>query len=157
MFCAVLPSSLRALRITNGGKVSLPDLGHLTALTELRLGRVVLTPAQERLPHLPALRVLSLECSNHVGEDDDTPGKPVGPPDLDLACAAPLLTEFSLELGKLSSPHEQLAALGSLTELKTIVLDFRKYGRGPFGRKRVPPAPRHPAHPASQCHQACPC
>ena len=138
MFCAVLPSSLRALNISNGGKVSLPDLGHLTALTELRLGGVILTPAQERLPHLPALQVLSLECSNYEGEDVDTPGRPVGPPDLDLAFSAPLLTEFCLELGKLSDPHEQLAALASLTELRTIVLDFRKFGRGPFGRMRVP-------------------
>ena len=67
------------------------------------------------------------------------PGRPVGPPDLDLAFSAPLFTEFCLELGKLSNLHEQLATLASLRELKTIVLDFRKYGRGPFGRMRVPP------------------
>ena len=68
MIYAVLPSPLHALNISNGGKVSLPDLGHLTALTELRLGEYsILTPAQERLPHLPALQVFSLECSKLCG------------------------------------------------------------------------------------------
>ena len=36
IFCAMLPTRLRALDHL-GGRVSLPDLGHLTALTELGL------------------------------------------------------------------------------------------------------------------------
>ena len=43
MFCAILPSSLHAL-VFGGGRVSLPDLRHLTALTELRLDLAFLTP-----------------------------------------------------------------------------------------------------------------
>ena len=55
-FCAVLPTSLRVLHHKQGGIVLLPDLGHLTALTELRFDKTVLTGGA--LPHMPAFCLL---------------------------------------------------------------------------------------------------
>ena len=55
MFSAILPRSLCVLHI-DYGRPSLPGLSHLTALTELRLWDVCLTPVQGQLPPLPALQ-----------------------------------------------------------------------------------------------------
>ena len=124
MFCAILPSSLHALHFTaSTSKVSLPDLRHLTALTELHLDYAYLTPTIGQLPCLPALRVLSLVGTYYSSwHQNSCPG----PQDLVLASSAPLLAEVRLSLGNagMSAPHEQLAALFPLTQLRTIVLVF---------------------------------
>ena len=65
MICAMLPSSLHALDFAGTGRVSLPDLRRLTALTELRLDMALLTPTGGQLPHFAALRVLSLIGSSY--------------------------------------------------------------------------------------------
>ena len=126
MFCAVLPSSLLSLDM-RGGRVSLPDLGHLTALTKLRLDGTVLTPARGQLPPLPALQVVKLDAV-YLGQDD-VQNEWSGPQDLGLASSAPSLIEASFNIGKagMSRPHEQLATLAPLAHLKTIVLDFDDY------------------------------
>ena len=121
IFCAMLPTTLRALHHL-GGRVSLPDLGHLTALTELRLDDTVFTGLP--LPHLPALRVLGANghCLSQQGTFIDP-----GPRDLGLATATPFLTEVHFTLGIIVAPHEELAALASLAQLKILVLDFGYY------------------------------
>ena len=122
MFCALLPSSLRALYYWTGGRVSLPDLGHLTALTELRFEGTVFTGLP--LPHLPALRMLGAEghCLSQQGTFIDP-----GPSSLGLATATPLLRIVHFALGNMVAPHEEFAALASLAQLKTLVLDFDNY------------------------------
>ena len=118
----MLPTTLRGLHHCNGGRVSLPDLGHLTALTELRFNRTVFTG----LPvlHLPALRVLraSGPCLSQQGRHVDP-----GPTHLGLATATPLLTEIHFDLGDMLAPHEELAALASLAQLKILGLEFDGY------------------------------
>ena len=124
-FCAHLPSSLCALHL-NYGRLLLPALSHLTALTELRLWDMTLFPFQGQLFHLPALRVLGLSHTTlHNTNDPLYPG----PQDLGLAFLAPLLTEVLLELGTcgMSAPHEQLATLASLAQLNIVDLDFSRY------------------------------
>ena len=109
MFCAILPSSVQALHFTGLGRASLPHLGHLTALTELRLDGAFLTPPGGQLPHLPALQALSLVFAEYTPSDEyeECPG----PQDLGLAHSTPLLAELRIVVGSgdMSSPHEQLA------------------------------------------------
>ena len=50
-----------------------------------------------------------------------------GPRDLSLATATPFLTEVHFSLGNIVAPHEELAALASLAQLKILVLDFGDY------------------------------
>ena len=119
-FSAMLPTSLRVLEHWSGGVVSLPQLGHLTALTELQFDNtLILGP----LPQLPALRLLVADA-HHLcnGSHSDA-----GPCDLGLAAATPLLAEARFNLGKMIAPHEQLGTLMSLSRLKTLVLDFCDY------------------------------
>ena len=126
MFSAMLPTSLRVLDHKKGGRVSLPDLGHLTALTELRFDLTILKGGG--LPHLPALRLLVATAFYMVQPNDlIVPG----PHDLGLADATPLLSELHLSLGFMVAPHDQLACLASLAQLKTLVLDFNGYEDAP--------------------------
>lgn len=122
IFSAMLPTSLRALDHWAGGKVSLPDLGHLTALTELCFNDTVITGLP--LPHLPALRFLdaSGHCLSQQGMSIDP-----GPRALGLATATPLLTEVHFALGNMVAPHEELATLASLPHLKILELNFDGY------------------------------
>ena len=125
MISAILPSSL--LAFAGDGRVSLPDLRHLTALTELRLDMAVLSPAGGQLPHLPNLRVLSFIGSRYVPWDGYLHAQCPGPQTLGLADATPLLAEVRFAVGNwpgISDPHEQLATLAPLAQLQTIVLDF---------------------------------
>ena len=132
MFCAMLPTSLHSLASWHGGRASLPDPRHLTALTRLHFDSTILTPYRGQLPHLPALQVLSIKGAQYLdqdnGEDFWNHGSP-GPQDLGLTSSAPLLTEmrFSLGTGCMSWPHKQLATLAPLAQLSTIVLDFCYY------------------------------
>ena len=121
IFCAMLPTTLRALNHL-GGRVSLPDLGHLTALTHLRLDETVLTGLP--LPQLPALRVL--DVNGHCLSQQDTFVDP-GPRALGPASATPLLTDVHFALGNIVAPHEELATLASLAQLRILVLDFDGY------------------------------
>lgn len=109
----MLPSSLQALAFRAGGRASLPDLKHLTALTELRFESTILTPGGGQLPHLPAMQVFSENEARYL-HPFSAPG--AGPRDLGLASSAPNLTKicFSLGTGSMSEPHEQLATLVSL-------------------------------------------
>ena len=127
MFSAVLPSSLRVLDV-QGGRVSLPDLGHQTALTKLQLRQTVLTPARGQLPPLPALHFFICDARYLVW--DNSPDDWPGPQDLGLASSAPLLSSVKFSLGTcgMSWPHEQLATLAPLAQLRTIELDFDSYG-----------------------------
>ena len=110
MFCAILPSSLHALKVAGVGRVSLPDLTHLTALTELRLDWVWLTPKGGQLPRLPALQVLSRIGASCTKEDQgDAQGECPGPKDLGLAHVTPLLAE-----GCFALDHEMSAPMSSL-------------------------------------------
>ena len=122
MFCAILPSSLHALHFcASHSKVSLPDLRHLTALTELHLDWAYLKPTRGHLPHLPALRVLLLVGTYYSSwQQNFCPG----PQDLGLASSTPVLAEVRLSVGNagMSAPHEQLATLAPLAQLRTIVL-----------------------------------
>ncbi len=128
-FCAILPSSLHALQLAaRGRRVSLPDLRHLTALTELHLDWAHLNPTGGQLPRLTALRVLSLVGAYHSSWQQEAhthtrPPSP-GPQDLGLAYSTPLLAEVRLSVGSagMSAPHKQLATLASLAQLRTIVL-----------------------------------
>ena len=130
MISAMLPSSLHVLHMD--GRASLPDLGHMTALTELCLDLTVLTPKGGKLPQLPALRVLSLVGSTYGPSDLEYAQTQLcqmqcpGPQDLGLATSAPALAEVRFAVGSecMSAPHEQLATLAPLAQLKTIVLDF---------------------------------
>ena len=128
MFCAMLPNSLLALDFACG-ITPLPDLRHLTALTELRLDLAVLTPTwghvSAQLPHLPALRVLSFIGAYHLwGSPNERQIQCPGPEDLGIANSAPLLAEVRFAMGRISYADEQLATPASLTHLKTVVLDF---------------------------------
>ena len=122
--------SLHALHVH--GRVLLPELRHLTALTELCLDLAVLTPKGEKLPHLPALQVLSDVGSMYGPSDLDDAQTQLrqklcpDPQDLGLTYATPLLAEVRVAVGHegTSSPHEQLVTLASLAQLLTIVLDF---------------------------------
>lgn len=124
MLYAIFPGSLHALCFAGSGTVSLPDLKHLTALTELRLDMAVLTPTCEQLPCLPALPVLSLIGAYYWPWDrPDGRGWWPGPlPDLGLACSTPLLAEVRFAVG-FTHPHVQLATLAPLAQLR-IALDF---------------------------------
>ena len=101
-------------------------------LTELCLDSAVLTPKGGKLPHLPALRVLSLIGSMYGPSDLDYEQTQLcqmqcpGPQDLGLAYATPLLAEVRFAVGHegISSPNEQLVTLTPLAQRKTIVLDF---------------------------------
>ncbi len=118
----MLSTSLRVLDHKRGGRVSLPDLGHLTALTELRFDQAILTGGP--LPHLPALRLLVAQGFYKSQPPECTSP---GPRDLGLADATPLPTELHLSVGPVVALHEQLATLASLAQLKTLVLDFESY------------------------------
>ena len=123
---AVLPSSLHTLDL-DAGRVSLPHLGHLTALTKLHSWRTVVTPAWGQLPPLPALQCIHLDAQYLV--QDDVEAHWLGPQHLGLAALAPHLTEVSFLVGGCGvfRPHEQLAALAPLAQLKSITLDFGTY------------------------------
>lgn len=108
-----------------GGRVSLPDIRHLTALAELGFGETTLVGA---LPHLPALRVL---VARGIRMPHPHAHVSPGPRDLNLTAAAPLLTELCLCLGCMIAPHEQLATLAPLAHLRTLLLCFRDYKDAP--------------------------
>ena len=132
MFCAILPSSLHALHFTGKGRVSLPDLKRLTALTELRLNYAVLTPRGGQLPPLPALRVLSLVGTKYSPWVTMQRWFP-GPQELGLAHSKPHLAEVRFAVGEygMSAPHEQLALLALLAQLRPIELNFTFYRCSP--------------------------
>lgn len=127
LISAILPSSL--LAFAGDGRVSLPDLKYLTALTELRLNKAILSPAGGQLPHLPALRVLLFIGSRYAPRGGHLHAQYPGPQDLGLAYATPHLAVVRCSVGdmSMSGPHEQLAPLAPLAQLNIVVLDFGWY------------------------------
>ena len=82
-----------------------------------------LGPVGGQLPRLLALHVLTLYSSWYL--DDSEPG----PRKLGLASAEPFLTEIKCWMGQgcMKEPHEQLATLAPLGQLRTIVLSFFEF------------------------------